>query len=256
MVLKDLATFHAVPIALKLKEPQIFEEKIKKHLLKNKDDFPEKKDEEKGDETPDYSKMWLDALANHADCQQYMPKFQQLFDDVRQNKKIPWLEKIKTEPFATIEHSDMWVNNTLQVLNGDRVVDNKLIDFQVCCYESPAHDVLFFILSSVQLPVVKEHFDDLLKYYHKNFLETMSEFVSDLSLFTYDKFEEELKISGDYQLVHLLFLVQAICGKKGESAFDLTADAKREDPKPEDLSELVREKVASALKICCERGWL
>lgn len=113
LLLKELANFHGVAIALKLKKPEEFEKKIK------------------------------------TTCQDYIPHQgfpevckkavqQMLTDKGGFNDIIPkvtlWGEKPiprAREPFGTLTHCDMWVNNTMQKFVDGKVVKNKFVDFQV-----------------------------------------------------------------------------------------------------------------------------
>lgn len=251
MILKDLASFHAVPLALKLQKNETFEDKIKKNL--NKPEFKPPEDEKSPSMNFD---VWLDVLATRNHCKLYLPKLKDIFDDIVKNPKPYWGIRDKKEPFATICHGDLWVNNTMQVFKGTKMLKNKFLDFQMYTYDSPAQDLLFFIWTSVQFDVLKEHFDDLLKYYHDNFTEILFQLGCDVSPFSFDKFQDELKEATKYKIVNGITMTKTILAEKGKLAVDMLAEPGAEQTKKEDISEAVRDRCALILQLCGNRGWL
>lgn len=252
MILKDLATFHAVPLALKLQKSQLFEEKIKKNLIRPEFKAPEPKE---GQERPSLSfDAWIEALENLPSCKPYMLNLKKTIDAVMEKPSSLWGHREKREPFATICHNDLWVNNTMQVFQGTKMLKNKFVDFQVCSYDGPTHDLLFFIWSSVQGSVIKQHFDDLVDHYHNNFLEVLTQLGCDVSPFVSEKFEEELKISSKFQILHTFMMTRAIFANKGQFAFDMSKGPVA--VRREELSEAVVDRCELVIEISGRRGWI
>lgn len=142
----------------------------------------------------------------------------------------------------------------MQVFEGPKMLKNKIIDFQVYGYDSPAYDLLFFIWTSLRHSVIKEHFDDLVEYYHENFMAILSQLGCDVSPFVLDKFEDELKMSSKIEIFHTFMMLRAIFAKKGEFAFDMS-----KGPiaiKKEDISEAVLDRCELLVQICVRRGWI
>lgn len=220
---------------------------------------PKPKDEEEKQKKEEISKhlnIWIEALKTRENCKPFLSKLVKLFEKVVENYKSFSYENVKNEPFTSICHSDLWVNNTLQILQADRIIDNKLVDFQFYCYDSPGQDVLFFLWSSVQLEVIKEHFDDLLQFYHMNFLQVLHEFCCDLLPFSFEKFEEELKNCVEYQIMHTIHICPLVFGKKGEFAMNLSAKSEKHEPRADDISDPIRDRIAFILQTCGEKEWI
>lgn len=256
IILKDLAIFHAVPLALKLKKRQLFEEKVKKNLIREDFKPPEPKEGEEPREPPGMdAEVWFEVLETREECKLYIPRLRKNYEEMRKNQKSFW-DRVKREPFATISHNDMWMNNTMQVVREGEIVKNKFVDFQVYSYDSPGHDLLFFIWSSVQLPVIKKHFNEFLKHYYNNFMEVIQELGCDCVPFTYAVFEEELKISALNELIHNMMMSRVIYAKKGEFAIDMSAEPGKNRLKKEDITEIMRERAAYTIQICGRRGWI
>lgn len=256
VVLQDLATFHAVPIAMKLKRRKAFEENVRKHLNFNfGPPKPKEGEEPKPPPGANDNEVWFQLLEEQSQCKLYVPRLRRIMQEYKENRAAGF-ERPKREPFATISHNDMWVNNTMQVIKNGKVDKNKLVDFQVYNYESPAQDLLFFIWSSVQVPVVRDHFGELIDWYYKNFLEVLTELGCGISPFNESKFEEELKASAAMQLFHALMMIRVIMAKKGSYAMDMSADPGQHQLKKEDITPAMLEKVACAVVICGKKGWI
>lgn len=71
--------------------------------------------------------------------------------------------------FNTLIHGDFWTNNImLKYTNDDKKFDNvALIDFQFCCWTSPAIDLQYFFNTSLNEDLRLHHQDELLQYYHE-----------------------------------------------------------------------------------------
>lgn len=206
IILKDLAEFHAVPVALKLKKPKVFEENVKKYMACF---YPPLPPVDKS--YPNSIVMAI--LSENPVCAKLIPKVEKsLKHDRVYNNNF-------REPFASISHQDLWVNNFMVKDDGQKVVSNKFVDFQTCTYDSPVRDLLFFLFTSVQFEVLKEHLDHLLEYYHKNFVKTLEALGCETTDFSEDKFFEELFYYGEYEIHHILFMyLLIVSAKKGGKA--------------------------------------
>lgn len=70
--------------------------------------------------------------------------------------------------FNALNHGDCWMNNLLFKMNssGD-LEDMVFVDFQNPKYGSPAMDLLYFIISSVQIDYKLSHFDFFIRHYQE-----------------------------------------------------------------------------------------
>lgn len=246
LILADLASFHAVPLALKLKKPDIFEEKIRKYCEVKMPPPP-------SDLFVNIISVVCQVLEDYPRCEEHIPKLKSMMDYSSKRlfqKKHP----DSIEPFGTISHNDMWVNNTMQRFQDDQPVKNKFVDFQMCLYESPVQDLIFFLLSSVSLSVLKGHFDDLIELYHKLFIQYLKELQCDTSPFEWTHFLNEIEKLAYGELIHVLFMTFVIFGKKGtvlEEGHIPGANNKKED-----LDPAVKDKMAFIVELCAQKGWI
>lgn len=83
--------------------------------------------------------------------------------------------------FQVLNHGDCWVNNFMIKYDEEKnPMDVLLIDFQVCLWASPAIDLQYFFLTSLQEDIKVDHFDELIEHYH-------TELVFNLKLLKYQK---------------------------------------------------------------------
>jgi hypothetical protein len=241
LVIGALAEMHAVALALKLKKPEVFAEKVRKDLrtMRLSDDF---------------SKSIERNLHRVVDSVEELRPF---LDRIR---KIPFSTmyppNTPREPFATISHNDCWVNNVLVQRDIDgRPVKVKLVDFQIADYGSPAKDVLFLIFTSVKERIVVENYDELIELYYENFTALLRRFECDLEPFSRQAFEEELKYEAkNSQFCHVLLMLFPIFAPKG-SVMEIS-DLKPSDIGSGEPTELHRQKLIFVVEQFVKRNWI
>ncbi|KAJ8951355.1 hypothetical protein NQ318_009291 [Aromia moschata] len=95
-------------------------------------------------------------------------------------------------------------------VNGKPVM-NKLVDFQMYNYGSPATDLFFFLFTSIlQLRVLQDHFDDLVHVLPQPFRGSLREFNHD-GPSDFEKMKRGMALEAKKKV---RFMVQ-VCGKKG-----------------------------------------
>nr|CAI5825362.1 unnamed protein product [Callosobruchus analis] len=159
------------------------------------------------------------------------------------------------EPFATLTHYDMWVNNTMQKFVDGVPVDNKIVDFQIYTYRSAASDVFFLLFSSVQLEVLRRCLDSLLKFYHEHFIAVLEMLKCDTNKFGFDKFIEEIRLEAEYEFDHALyFSTFVVQGKKKTS--ELNEHSFDPEKLYKDINDTARRRAWYMALECEKRGWL
>ncbi|XP_075145777.1 uncharacterized protein LOC142220486 [Haematobia irritans] len=94
-----------------------------------------------------------------------------------ENQFDPYQHKSKRDPeeFHVLNHGDLWVNNIMFQYNEDESIkETYFIDFQMSRYGPPAHDLLYFLLSSVNLDIKLQNFDYFISYYHRHLIENLT----------------------------------------------------------------------------------
>ncbi|XP_018569816.1 uncharacterized protein LOC108909865 [Anoplophora glabripennis] len=244
LILKDLAAFHAVPLALKLKKPEVFDEKIRPYLAPFRPPPMPFENE--------IQSLFLEILQDSYKCIPWIPKVKNIFNNVGAARDAP-----PREPFATLTHGDMWVNNTMIKFRNKVPVSNKLVDFQVCDYKSPATDLFFFLFTSVQLSVLQDDFDSLIEFYHKHFISHLEKLKCDTAPFSLPKFLEEMKAATPTEVEHCFGMTLFIIfgEKEPSTGFDPSIPPDVEKMKA-GINLVAKEKIRFLIQTCGRRGWL
>ncbi|KAH8412146.1 hypothetical protein KR009_000092 [Drosophila setifemur] len=207
LILNYLAQYHALPIALRLKKPQLYEEQVRPFFRK------------------------FDMNGNIPPSEQELIDFDILSDirqvaseekDVERVKELLGLfnefqaaKDVEDGPFNTLVHGDLWINN-LMVKYGEwkneegTPIRVKIVDFQIAQYGSLVHDIIFLLFSSLDTTVLEENYYNFLAIYYKAFIQTLREMDVDTSSYTYEGFLEEVQRVAHLQIPHAIFMMRVI----------------------------------------------
>lgn len=235
-ILEDLAKFHGTVIALKMKKPEIFQEKVKP--LCSTYNFTEDK----------AATMFFNVLK---ELIQSFPEYKNFADKATNfyQKKTPTTGR---EPFGTIVHFDLWVNNLMNKIGISGNVETIFVDFQVYCYRSSAADLFFFLWTCVQQNVLESKLDHLIKHFYKHLVKRVNAFGLETSTFTYEKFEEDMRVEADYEFRHSLLFVtflKFVHGQEGSTSEDFKFEVT-------DLTPEFKQFIHFMLAECVKRKWL
>ncbi|XP_059616957.1 uncharacterized protein LOC132261924 isoform X2 [Phlebotomus argentipes] len=239
LILKNMAKFHAAPIALRYKKPAIFEEKVRVHLKKI--------DIDEGLTSEVSAQMKL-ALDNELKS---IPEVLQIFDQIDRQFEMCQerqrdLNYYEENPFNTICHNDLWVNNVMIAYDDygspTRV---KIFDFQLIMYASLSIDVLFFLFTSVQNDILLENFEKFLKFYFNEFCNSLKYFGCPVEDFSWEKFLDDINRQAPYELYHLVAMTKILLidkqkmAQKNEITDDTFYDAEMVGPNYYDKLKLI-----------------
>ncbi|XP_072393448.1 uncharacterized protein [Diabrotica undecimpunctata] len=245
LLLRDLAIFQSTVVALKIKEPDVFNKEVKpfcnNYMIKTADN--------------PFKKMILvieEILAESEEFKQFIPKVKLAWNKAESKTEV-------REPFATIVHRDLWLNNTMTKYESGKPPKNMFFDFQLYDYGSPSVDVLNFIFTSVQTAVSKKYFDDLLHHYHAQFVSNLERLRCNTEPFSYTKFLKECKMESEIVLGWTMdFVSLVVFSKKGEA---LQGDINFEDPKfrqivKDRMMPEAKERLFFIISQCHKCNWL
>ncbi|KAH8237856.1 hypothetical protein KR032_003995 [Drosophila birchii] len=207
LILNYLARYHALPIALRLKKPEIYEKYVRPFFLKFNMN---------GNIGPEEKKLMDEEL---------MKDIRAVTSDERDVERVKELqaeydafqaaEDEKDGPFTSLVHGDLWINNMM--VKYVSVTDEegtptkvKIVDFQIAQYSSLVHDIIFLLFSSVDVKVLEENYYNFLSIYYKAFIQSLQSVNVDTSGYTYEKFLEEVQRVAHMQIPHALFMMKVI----------------------------------------------
>nr|XP_023013093.1 uncharacterized protein LOC111503102 [Leptinotarsa decemlineata] len=236
LIIRDLALFHGVFIAMKNKEPEIFAGKIKPYCH----DF--KVVQQENDKFQEVVNILLNENEDTGRC----------VSKIKTWGTIP--RSAAREPFATVIHCDLWINNIMQKFENGKAVANKIVDFQCFNYGSPAADLFFFLWTSVSQALLESHLDYFIKYYYENLLEVLVQHECDTGRFTFEQFQKEIELETDYEIGHaLLFIIFTLNGKSED---DTSTEVLSTEEMLARLLPKTKKRVHYMIRECVKHGWL
>ncbi|KAH8333666.1 hypothetical protein KR059_002020 [Drosophila kikkawai] len=203
LILNYLARYHALPIALRLKKPEVYEKYVRPFFLKfnmNGNIDPEQKkqmDEE----------LMKDIRAVTSDERDVarVKELQEAFDAFQADKDE------EDGPFTSLVHGDLWINNMMVKYDEEGTPTKlKIVDFQIAQYGSLVHDIIFLLFSSVDVQVLEDNYYNFLSIYYKAFIQSLKSVNVDTSGYSYEKFLDEVQRVAYLQLPHAFFMMKVI----------------------------------------------
>lgn len=167
MVMKTLATFHAVSVAVHKKDPSLVLSIGEAYVFKGFDNtgFSFMKDK---------LLHFGNAVENWKGFERFGNKIRRIYETC--NERLHEVVNNR-RGFNVLNHGDLWTNNILfKYDEKGNVKDVKLIDFQICMYGSFGIDLQFFAWTSIQNDVRIQRMDELYTVY----LQTLNTYLEKL----------------------------------------------------------------------------
>ncbi|KAK9874642.1 hypothetical protein WA026_005468 [Henosepilachna vigintioctopunctata] len=250
VILKNLARFHAVPLALKLLRPEVFKEKVLPGLVKHKGA------EQLGEEV---GKVFHGTIMSTAlKCEElkpYLSRLQKVVDYYETHLLID--RPPPSEEYGTVTHCDVWTSNIMVLKNSNGVATKlKLLDLQLTNYSSPIRDLIFFMFTSVQNDILLENLDCLIEYYHENFVDTLKYFDIDLEPYSWKNFNEELENVAPDEVYHILVMLKIIYSQRGKVTNTLDNFQISDWIRPDLLGEDHKRKLKNTVLTLASKNWI
>nr|CAI5836231.1 unnamed protein product [Callosobruchus analis] len=220
LVLKDLASLHAVPLALRLQKPIVFAEKLKKYLHVHAPPPPPPAEDNK----PKPTDTFLEICRDFEVCAPYMPEVEKIITHFKEHPEFMWKRTPPSETWATLAHGDMWMYR----------------------YETPVKDLLFFLWTSCRVDILQKHFEDLLKHYHANFVKILEELGCNTTPYRSEKFISEVEQSAARTIFQALFFSMFVVQAKKKDVSEIGKPPSMVILK-EDVNPLLKQKIAYAI---------
>ncbi|XP_044254739.1 uncharacterized protein LOC123005162 [Tribolium madens] len=193
-ILKLLANFHSLSIAFKDQKPEIFD---KAATSLKETYFAEKY---RNWFEPFLQKLYivaLDAVEN---------EFPQLLPNLKKYISGDVFGKIcegcqLRGPYSVVTHGDVWAPNFLiKYAEKHQIKDIVMIDFQLSRYTTLAGDLIFFLLTCVDINLIEQKWNFLIEQYHVTLAENLVNLGSDPNLIKLEGLHKELKESMKFGL--------------------------------------------------------
>ena len=129
----------------------------------------------------------LKVLKNMEEGERFVENIEQCAGRVMKLMTEVW----NSRSFPTICHGDPWINNLMMRQDGEKV-DVILLDLQMVYLGTGAADVGEILTSSSQAKIQIQNQDDVMKTYHKTFIDNL-EVLNISNDFTFEEFQNEYK---------------------------------------------------------------
>ncbi|XP_072393446.1 uncharacterized protein [Diabrotica undecimpunctata] len=256
LVLNNMATLHAELLAMRLLEPETYEAKIRSNARGLKPNYPDLKKRSEFFEQPvNLLTLVEDILKTDQECSSQLAQFKsfiaKLKTGLRQNTEN-FFGKMVRDDFETLVHYDMWTNNIMQRFEDGNPVQTVFVDFQMYRSVSCATDLIFFLITSVQIQYLRSHFDYLLEYYYEVFSSTLKKAGIVDSKYGYDQFLDSFRRVSEPVVYQVIFMVLGIIHPNK----DVGGNDQMYSMSIENVSQTAKDKLIFMFQQAFKRGWL
>ncbi|XP_012287088.1 uncharacterized protein LOC105703339 isoform X2 [Orussus abietinus] len=240
---KRLAEMHALPIALKLKKPEVFKTAIAPAFVPPSNDTA--------------AKCISGMISNVHEDLRNMEEAKPLIGKIDRTLKFSY-DKVDLagkveEPWGTLVHNDFWVNNMLfKHDHSGKIIDMKIVDFQLYVYDYGMKDLIFFLMSSGRNDIMEENLDRLIDLYYESFIGCLKSLKVDVQEFSKKLFIDCLNKCAPAKLAQCLMMTQVIQAERNKAA----------DPQKMDelnnfkaTGQAYERKLLDIVRIYDKRGW-
>lgn len=250
LVVRNLATFHATAIALKILKPDKFEETVRRALVQN--NGLEQLPSEVGEA---FHNVIMEVANTIEDLSPYLESLQKIVDYYAIH---PFVNRPPPkEPWGTIQHCDFWTSNTMLLRdNNGKPLSNKIIDLQLMCYSTAPRDLIFFLFTSVINSVLDNYYNDFIQIYYNSFINTLEDYPIDISDFSWDSFQEELNNTGPEEIYHVLTMLKPICTERSKIIHSAEEFVPSDWSRKDLLGDHHRNKLKDTVMAFAKRKWL
>lgn len=209
LIVRDLAKFHAIPIAMQKLRPDEFNRKVFPCCIRN--DCFDKVPEEVGSS---FHNSIMNGAKQVPELEPYLAKMEKLIEiGLEDMTKISEPNKL----FATVIHADYWLSNTMVLKDeSGKPIKNKIVDLQIMQYSSCVRDLIFFLFTSVINADLDENYDKLVDIYCDTFVDYLRDYGINTDEYTRDSFRQEIEVIAPKEFYHVGFMLKPILTEKGK----------------------------------------
>ncbi|RLU16715.1 hypothetical protein DMN91_010783 [Ooceraea biroi] len=238
-----LAKLHAMTICLKLKKPELFQKVIMPTL-------EYAVDESAKDCVLDMIKKAHDDFKCMKEAKPYLDRIEKTVEYGLRTTVTP------QEPWATLVHSDFWVNNMLFKYDEfNKPINMKIVDFQLTIYDYGVNDLIFFLISSACKEVLDDHLEDMIDLYYDSFIECLRSLSVDTDAFPKSEFLEQLNQCAPIKFNQCIMMIQVIQAARG-SVTEISETTDKDIFTGNINDDNYKQKMLHVLSIFDQNGWL
>lgn len=243
--ISHLAKLHAITIGLKLKKPEFFNKIVLPQCLSN----TVNEVAEKG--SIDMIQKAHNDYKNLREAEAYLDRIEKTIEYGNTHEVTP------EEPWATLVHNDFWVNNMLfKYDESDKLINMKIVDFQLIVYDYGVNDLIFFLISSSRKEVLDNHLDDMIDFYYDSFIESLKSLSVDTNAFPKSQFMKQLNQCAPLKFNQCIMMIQVIQAARGSVTQTATETANGNVFTGGIDDDNYKQKMLHVLSVFDRKGWL
>ncbi|KFB37119.1 AGAP003765-PA-like protein [Anopheles sinensis] len=119
-------------------------------------------------------KAFVDALRTWDGCEKFVAPFERATSDYCDRLHNIYSYQTPGRLYNVLNHGDFHSKNLLHQFNDENgIVATRFLDFQACCWSTPAIDLYYLLNNIVHYKVKASHKDELISFYHEEFCATL-----------------------------------------------------------------------------------
>lgn len=251
--LTELGRFHAVSLAMKEKQPVIFDK-----FKDLNDSIGESGQEELKSLTDKNCSRALDQLhSSEEDAIFRLKQFSEnIFSEIKKCTNYG-----SAEPYTVINHGDCSTSNILFRYKAGLPQQICLINWQVCRYSSPILDLVYYIFNFTDKSLRDKYYDNLLQVYYKSLREHIERLDGDPNeLFPFTALLRQMKMFSKFGVAMAIFMLPEIC-KNDEVDDDGDVDGelglfRQNSYSGKSGKEIYKQRMGDVVRDCIRLGYL
>ncbi|CAK1589229.1 unnamed protein product [Parnassius mnemosyne] len=182
------------------------------------------------------------------------------------NTGIKILISDKGSKYSVVDHGDLWTNNIMFQMKGDRPVECTLIDYQLARESVPVSDIHNLIFNCTDYDTRSKHYYEWIDYYHSELDRYLSYFGLKVNfVYPRDKLDADLKRYGKICFGLSLIMINFLMRQTQEAPDFASVDNMDFTELPKNFKvenlmaqtvEAIKKRVEGLIESCCEYGYL
>ncbi|XP_063231564.1 uncharacterized protein LOC134536003 isoform X2 [Bacillus rossius redtenbacheri] len=176
-VLTELARFHALSLAMKGREPELFHGSVSGAVTEvlfvpENEQWYSEYYRTAAENAISMVEQTLPPGGTRSEC---LSRLRRLVSDGQFFSRMVAMVQPR-EPYAVLSHGDCWTNNILfKYSDAGDILEVCLVDFQISRYASPALDLAYLLYCCTSLATRRAHMPALLAHYHGTVVQALSD---------------------------------------------------------------------------------
>lgn len=115
-------------------------------------------------------KAFIESLRTWSGCERFVEPFERAYADYCDRLHDIYCCKTPGRLYNVLNHGDFHAKNLLHQFNDEGgIAESRFLDFQACCWSTPAIDLYYLLNNIVHYKVKAAHKEEIISFYHAEF---------------------------------------------------------------------------------------